>query len=116
MSEFVENLQDVFSLYAPIRAKRMFGGYGIYRGDVMFGLVADDVLYLKADDETKASFLELGLPPFEYERRGKKITMSYYAAPDVLFDDPEIARVWAARAHDAALRSQKSKRSRKTKR
>jgi TfoX/Sxy family transcriptional regulator of competence genes len=34
----------------------------------MFGLIADDVLYLKTDAESIALFTEGGLRPFEYTR------------------------------------------------
>ncbi len=34
--------------FGPVAVKRMFGGAGIYRDGLMFALVADDVLYLKA--------------------------------------------------------------------
>ena len=96
-SEFVENLKEVFALFGAIEAKRMFGGYGIYRDGLMFSLVADDVLYLKADEESASSFIELGLHQFEYEKSGKRMRMSYYAAPEEIFDDPEQAKEWATR-------------------
>lgn len=48
MSEFVDNLDEVFALFGAVRAKRMFGGYGLYHDNLVFGLVADEVLYLKA--------------------------------------------------------------------
>jgi len=88
----------------------MFGGYGVYRDGLMFALVADDVLYLKADESTLGHFVEAGLPPFDYDKGGKRIRMSYYAAPDEIFDDPEQAREWADRAYEAALRASKAKR------
>jgi DNA transformation protein and related proteins len=50
MSEFVDSLDEVVAQFGAISAKHMFGGYGIYHDSVMFGLVADDVLYLKADE------------------------------------------------------------------
>ncbi|NNJ91324.1 MAG: TfoX/Sxy family protein [Gammaproteobacteria bacterium] len=107
MSEFVDNLEEVFSLFGPISTKRMFGGYGVYHDGLMFGLVADDVLYLKTDKKSEAIFTDLGLYPFEYEKKEKKMKMSYYLAPDEIYDDPEIAREWCARAFEAALRSRK---------
>lgn len=106
-SEFVENLNEVFALFGPIRAKRMFGGYGLYRDDLMFALVADDVLYLKADVASEGRFRSLGLSKFEYLKKGRKMQMSYYQAPEELFDDPEQAKTWAELAFDAALRSKK---------
>ncbi len=56
MSEFVDYLKEVFEQFGQIRARKMFGGYGIYHDGVMFGLVADDTLYLKADENTAPYF------------------------------------------------------------
>lgn len=106
-SEFVESLVDVFALFGAIEAKRMFGGHGIYHDGLMFALVADEVLYLKADDISAEKFTDLGLRPFEYVKGGKTIRMSYYAAPEEIFDDAEQAHEWAARAYQAALRARK---------
>ncbi len=108
MSEFVENLNDVFGQFGSIAVRRMFGGYGVYHDGLMFGLVADDVLYLKADEESVGRFIDLGLDPFEYEKNGARIKMSYYMAPESIFENPEQAKEWAALAFDAALRARKS--------
>jgi DNA transformation protein len=115
MSEFVEYLQEVFERFGPIRARRMFGGYGIYHNDFMFALVADDVLYLKADDESVQAFKDRDLGQFQYVNKGKTIGMSYYLAPEEIFDDPDEARVWALRAYEAAVRSSKASRAGKKK-
>ena len=109
MSEFTDNLNDVFAWFGPIRARPMFGGHGIYHQDLMFGLVADDVLYLKADSQSADAFVAQGLPPFEYNKQGRVIKMSYYQAPEEIFDDPEMARQWAELAFSAALRGRRSK-------
>ncbi len=45
-NEFVEHLNEVFRLFGAIHSKQMFGGYGIYHQGLMFGLVANDTLYL----------------------------------------------------------------------
>lgn len=42
MSEFVDNLNDVFGQFGSIAVRRMFGGYGVYHDGLMFGLVAHD--------------------------------------------------------------------------
>jgi DNA transformation protein len=107
-SEFVAYLTEVFETFGPISAKRMFGGYGIYRDGLMFGLVADDVLYLKADAKSVARFTNKGLPCFEYMKQGRPMRISYYAAPEEIFDDPDEARAWATLAFEAALRGRKT--------
>jgi DNA transformation protein len=105
MSEYVEFLKEVFEQFGPIHPRRMFGGYGLFHKGLMFGLVADDVLYLKADDTLSTYFEERGLDQFQYEKRGKTFKMSYYMAPENIFDDPEEAKIWAARSYEAAVRS-----------
>ncbi|MEK6550295.1 MAG: TfoX/Sxy family protein [Pseudomonadota bacterium] len=115
MSGFVEYLQEVFELFGPIRARKMFGGYGIYHSGLMFALVDDDTLYLKADAENARTFEERGLRQFEYVRNGKVMKMSYYLAPDELLDDREQAAAWARRSYEAALRSPSAKRKPKRK-
>lgn len=107
MSEFVAHLHEVFEQFGPIAAKRMFGGHGIYHQGRMFALVADDVLYLKADVESRAAFDALDLPPFTYVKNGKSMTMSYFAAPECIFDDAEEASRWASLAFAAAMRAKK---------
>lgn len=49
MSEFITYLEEVFNHFGPIHTRKMFGGYGVYSRGTMFGLVADDMLYLKVD-------------------------------------------------------------------
>lgn len=107
MKALVDNLEEVFVLFGPIYARRMFGGHGVFHDGRMFGLVIDDVLYLKADGVSAPVFEKLGPGQFAYERSGKKVKMSYYMSPEEIFDDPVEAKVWASRAFEAALRSRK---------
>lgn len=109
MSEYVEYLEEVFEQFGPIAAKKMFGGYGIYYNGLMFALVSDDMLYLKADEENSGYFKIAGLSQFEYNKNGKSVKMSYYQAPDEIMEDREQAAVWARRSYESALRSQASK-------
>jgi DNA transformation protein and related proteins len=85
----------------------MVGGHGIYYNDIMFGLLADNVLYLKADAESAVLFEDLGLGPFQYIKNGKSMNMSYFMAPADIYEDPSEAKVWAGHAYEAAVRSRK---------
>ncbi len=110
MNKFVENMEEVFAQLGAVSARRMFGGYGVYHDGLMFALVADVVLYLKADERSVDEFIEQGMVPFEYEKGGKKMKMSFYTAPESIFDDPEQARKWSVLAFEAALRAKKTSR------
>jgi DNA transformation protein and related proteins len=105
MSQFVQSLHEVFERMGRIEARRMFGGHGLYHDGRMFGLVARDTLYLKADGQTLAEFERRGLPAFGYEREGRRMEMSYRQAPEEIFEDREEALRWGRMAWEAALRS-----------
>ena len=109
-SEFVEYLLELLEPFGPVKAKAMFGGFGIYRHDLMFGLVAKDTLYLKVDENTRSEFESKGLGPFVYKMKGKEGTMPYYQAPDEAMEDPEEMAQWAKKAYDAAKRAAQIKR------
>lgn len=90
--------------------RRMFGGAGVYSDGLFFAIVADDQLYLKVDDQTRAAFEAEGLEPFTYETaKGVKGVMSYHAAPDGALDDDETLLEWSQMALGAALRATRKK-------
>lgn len=103
--DYIDYLLELLEPLGDVRARRMFGGFGIYRDDLMFALVAGDTLYLKADDGNRPAFEALDLPSFVYHKNGRPYSMSYYQAPaDALEDGPLLCR-WAREAHQAALRA-----------
>ncbi|MGH6857144.1 MAG: TfoX/Sxy family protein [Methylocella sp.] len=115
MREFVDYLHEVFELFGPISARKMFSGYGIYHHGLMFGLVAADTLYLKADAENANHFENEGLGRFEYKNGERVVKMSYWRAPAGIMEDRDEAALWARRSYEAALRSQRSMKMTKKK-
>lgn len=95
-----------------VRAKKMFGGAGVYSADRFFALVAEEQLYLKVDDGNRTEFEAHGLEPFRpYEDRAE--TMSYYPPPDGVVEDAEALRPWVESALAAAERGKTKKRRRR---
>lgn len=79
-SGFRDFVLDQLSALPGVRARAMFGGIGLYAGDVFFGLIASDVLYLKVDDGNRAEYEADGSKPFRpYPDR--PMTMPYYNVP-----------------------------------
>ena len=100
---------DQLRLVLPsVRAKRMFGGVGLYAEELFFALIDDDVLYLKVDDETRADFERRGLRPFQPFGEGTAV-MQYYQLPEGLLEDPEALRPWAESALAVARRAKRKK-------
>lgn len=110
-SEFVDFVIELLAPITEVRARAMFGGYGIYQGDTMFAIIVDEQLYFKADAITCRKFTERGLHPFTYASRGKTVTMQYYEAPPEVFEEPEAMQSWAQQAIQAALRTKRDKKS-----
>ncbi|NVJ22152.1 TfoX/Sxy family protein [Myxococcus sp. AM011] len=102
---FVEYVVELLEKLGPVQARRMFGGWGLYFGGRMFGLVGDGQLYLKTDDVTRPDFQAAGCRPFIYEGGGRRIEMSYWTAPTDASDDAYELLPWARRAVDAAARA-----------
>ncbi|MGV3633032.1 MAG: TfoX/Sxy family protein [Pseudorhodoplanes sp.] len=100
-----EYLRDLFVSFRPVTVRRMFGGAGIFVDGVMFGLVVDDVIYLKAGEDNAPDFDREDLPPFRYQaKNGKRAVMSYRKMPERLYDDPDELAQWASRSLAIAQR------------
>jgi len=103
--EFVSYVVDIMQSIGPVGARRMFGGHGIFLDGLMFALIADSTLYLKADNESRQAFMTLGLEAFTYSKKGKEYSMSYFQAPEETLEDTDEMNIWANRAYAAALRA-----------
>lgn len=105
MNEFADFVKEQMAGFGQVAIRAMFGGHGVFRDGLMFALIIDDALYLKADGETRGRFEALGLEPFSYLQRGKSVSFSYYAAPEEVFDSVDAMAEWAKLAWGAALRA-----------
>jgi DNA transformation protein len=107
---FAEHACELLAGIGPVRRRAMFGGHGLYCEDVMVALIADERLYLKVDDATRARFEAAGCTPFVYQAKGdRRIVMSYYEPPADAMDSAEAMRPWARLALQAALRNANAK-------
>jgi len=112
---FHEYVAELFEPLGHVTIKRMFGGAGVYAHEVMFALLADEVIYLKVDDALKADLVAEGCGPFTFEMKGKSGQMNYYNLPDTAADDPEEASAWGRRALGVALKAKAAKPAKKRK-
>jgi DNA transformation protein len=100
----------------PIVTKRMFGGVGVYAGDLFFALVSGDVLYLKGDNDTRGRREAAGARPFQPfpDRPRGTGKMQYYSVPAAILEDDDKLIAWAKEAVSIAL-TQKALTKRPTK-
>jgi TfoX/Sxy family transcriptional regulator of competence genes len=104
-------LEQLEQATRDIRDKRMFGGVGIYAGELFFALIDNDTLYFKVDDETRPTFVAAGMKPFSpYGPEGE--TMHYFEVPIGVLEDVDALQSWVADAVAVAGRAKQKPRTR----
>jgi DNA transformation protein len=109
---FAEFLREQLAPLGRVTMRRMFGKTGVFCDGFMFGMVRDNTLYFRVDTDNRAAFKEAqSFPPLNYAKRGRTIDLSFWRAPERLFDEPDELVTWA-RAALAAARRVATKRER----
>jgi DNA transformation protein len=109
-SDFLAYVLEQLAALGEVSSRRMFGGAGLYGGEFFFGIIADDVLYLRVDDGNRADYESRGMAPFRPYADRPQVSMSYFEVPaEVLENAPELAR-WAQRSVGVARRAPGRKR------
>jgi len=92
---------------APVTAKSMFGGVGLYAQGLFFALIAEDRLYFKVDDTTRPDFERLGMEPFR--PFGEENAMGYYEVPGDVLEDVAQLEPWMRKAVAVAAKTTQGK-------
>ena len=102
---FAEFLREQLAPLGRVTMRRMFGKTGVFCDGLMFGMVTDDTLYFRVDDHNRATFKEAqSFAPLNYEKKGCTIDLSFWRAPERLFDEADELVTWARAALGAARR------------
>jgi DNA transformation protein len=102
---FAEFLREQLAPLGRLTIRRMFGKSGVFCDGVMFGMVTENTLYFRVDDQNRVTFKEAqSFPPLNYEKKGCTIDLSFWRVPERLFDEPDELVSWARAALAAARR------------
>jgi DNA transformation protein len=108
---FVAHCLELLAPLGAARARRMFGGHGLYVDDLFVALIAGDCLYLRADEAACPEFERAGCRPFTYSARDRQVvTMGYWSAPEEALDSAPAMLPWARLALASALRAKAEQR------
>jgi DNA transformation protein len=107
---FTQFVVDQLEACGRITPKRMFGGVGIYAGDVFFAILDNDRLFLKVDDSNRGDFVDEGMGPFQPYGDDSE-TMAYYEVPIAVLEDADELTRWARKAINVALAKRAMKRT-----
>ena len=106
---FVEHCLDLMGGLGALRARRMFGGHGVYLDDTFIAVILRGRLFLKVDAASRPQFEAAASVPFVYDNAGKAVAMGYFSAPDEALESADRMQPWARLARDAALRARAAK-------
>lgn len=110
-ADFGEWVREHFAGLGRLEIRRMFGGAGVYASGVMFALLDDGLVWLKADDRLATDLREAGSRQFTYPTKdGRTMSMGYWTLPDSALDDPDEGLAWARRSLEFALKATASRR------
>jgi DNA transformation protein and related proteins len=110
-----DEIADYFAAFGPVTLRRMFSGYGISAGGVVFAMALRSGMIMRVDDETVHRYEAEGAPPFQYDTRKKTVVVqAFRVMPERLYDDPEELAVWAREAVGAARRAKAKQPGKKT--
>jgi DNA transformation protein len=102
---FAEFLREQLAPLGRVTLRRMFGKTGVFCDAVMFGMVTENTLYFRVDDQNRVTFKEAeSFPPLNYEKKGCTLDLSFWRVPERLFDEPDELVTWAQAALAAARR------------
>lgn len=107
--EYREFVLEQLEGLGELTSKRMFSGVGIWCDGVFFAIIADNILYLKADETNRHYFEDLGMEPFRVEFRQPKkkkepYAMGYWEVPADVLENTDELEAWALRSLEVALR------------
>ncbi|HXY76646.1 MAG TPA: TfoX/Sxy family protein [Steroidobacteraceae bacterium] len=97
---------------ALVSSRPMFGCAALYSEELIFGLIADDTLYLRVDDESRREYTARGMAPFRPYPDRELFSTTYYAVPADVLEDTEALCIWARRSLTAARTARKPSKKR----
>ena len=116
---YAEFLHEQLAPLGGITLRRMFGKTGVFCDGVMLGMVTENTLYFRVDEENRETFREAeAFPPLNYAKKGSTIDLSFWGVPERLFDEPDELMTWAraalAAAHRVAAKRERTAPKRKS--
>jgi DNA transformation protein and related proteins len=105
LAYILEQLESIDDL----RSRRMFGGIGLYSGELFFGLIDDDTLFFKTNSSNSADYIARKMPRFMPFPDRPEAVLGYHQVPADIIEDNEALQNWARKSIAVALVSRAAK-------
>jgi DNA transformation protein len=103
--QYLEYILEQLGDLGGVTSRRMFGGVGLYRGELFFGLIDDDTLFFKTDASNSAEYEAHHMPRFMPPANRPMGPMGYHQVPADIIEDAEALVSWARKSVAVALAS-----------
>jgi DNA transformation protein and related proteins len=107
-ADFLAYVLEQLAGLEGVSSRRMFGGAGLYCDEYFFGLISDDVLYLRTDDSNRTDYAARGAARFRPYAGRPQLSMNYYEAPAEVLEDAGELVTWARRSVAVAMKAPKA--------
>jgi DNA transformation protein len=97
-ASFLEFVLEQLESLGNVTSRRMFGGVGLYSGDVFFAVLDNDTLFLKVDESTVGPYTKAGMGPFQPYPDKPATSFGYYQVPVRVLEDRDELAAWARTA------------------
>lgn len=112
-SDFLAYVLDQLAGLGDVTSRRMFGGAGLYCEEFFFGLIAEDVLYLRVNDSNRGDYASRGMGSFRPYADRPHLSMSYFEVPADVLENPGDLASWAQRSVAVAMSAPSQPKARK---
>ena len=114
---FTAYAEELIAGFGKVEIRKMFGGAGVYRNGVGFGILDDDTFFIKADTAFGAELKKQGARPWSYsvKKDGTVRDIAYWSMPAAAADDGDEASALAKRSFEIAKKAaaEKAKKPKK---
>lgn len=108
----VERSRERLAALGHIESRTQFGGYALAVEKVVFALISDDALYLRASEALREYAARQPMQPLVFRKRGASVSLDYYRVDDALWRDAgQLLALSAASLDTARQASQARERS-----
>jgi len=101
----------LFASLGNIHSRSQFGGYSLSANGIMFALVSEGELYLRATPENEKQFCLMGMESLIYRKRGIAISLRYFKVGERLWAEPERLLSLAKSSLEGMLHDIKTKKN-----
>ncbi len=102
--DYLEYILDLLSHCDSITSRAMFGGYGMYKNGVIFGIIANDELYFKVDQSNIELYKKYQSEAFTFKAKGRVSKMSYWKVPLLVMEDEAQLKNWLDQSYNISLK------------